>query len=78
MTLLADIEEIAVADAWSDLAGPPAPHVHARHVESFYVLKGELAITVGGREHRVRARVVGPGAGRASRTPSPRPRRRAS
>ena len=23
MTLLADIEEIAVADAWSDLAGPP-------------------------------------------------------
>ena len=55
MTLLADIDEIAVADAWSDLAGPPAPHVHARHVESFYVLKGELAITIGGREHRVGA-----------------------
>ena len=55
MTLLADIEEIAVADAWSDLAGPPPPHVHERHVESFYVLKGELALTAGGREHRAPA-----------------------
>jgi mannose-6-phosphate isomerase-like protein (cupin superfamily) len=56
ITLLADIEEIAVADTWSELAGPPAPHVHARHIESFYVLKGELTITVDDREHR-----AGPG-----------------
>jgi quercetin dioxygenase-like cupin family protein len=55
MTLLADIEEIAFAAAWSDLDGPPTAHVHARHVESFYVLKGELAITIDGREHRARA-----------------------
>jgi quercetin dioxygenase-like cupin family protein len=55
MTLLADVEEIAVADAWSDLAGPPPPHVHERHAESFYVLKGELALAAGGREHRAGA-----------------------
>ena len=39
----------------SDPRRPPPPHVHPRHVESFYVLKGELAITVDGREHRAGA-----------------------
>jgi quercetin dioxygenase-like cupin family protein len=55
MVLLTAIEEIAVAEAWSDLAGPSPPHVHRRHVESFYVLKGELVLTAGDREHRATA-----------------------
>jgi quercetin dioxygenase-like cupin family protein len=28
------------------------PHVHRRHVESFYVLEGEMTFTAGGRELR--------------------------
>ncbi len=55
MVLLTAIEEIAVAEAWSDLDGPPRPHVHQGHAESFYVLKGELVLTAGGREHRAGA-----------------------
>jgi quercetin dioxygenase-like cupin family protein len=55
MVLLTAIEELAVAEAWSELGEPPAPHVHDRHVESFYVLKGELVVTAGGREQRAEA-----------------------
>ena len=33
----------------------PPPHVHAEHVESLYVLEGELALTAGGRELRAQA-----------------------
>ena len=44
--LLADVEEIGVAEAWSEPGGPsPPPHLHRRHVESFYVLEGELTFT---------------------------------
>jgi quercetin dioxygenase-like cupin family protein len=33
------------------IGGPsPPPHVHERHVESFYVIEGEMAFTAGGRE----------------------------
>jgi quercetin dioxygenase-like cupin family protein len=46
MTLLADVEAIAIAEA---RRLPSRPHVHRRHVESFYVLDGELAVDVGDR-----------------------------
>jgi quercetin dioxygenase-like cupin family protein len=44
--LLADGDAIAVAEVRSAPDGePPRPHVHARHVESFYGLAGELLVT---------------------------------
>jgi mannose-6-phosphate isomerase-like protein (cupin superfamily) len=51
VTLLADIDAIGIADTWGEAgeASPPA-HVHRRHVESFYILEGELALTAGDRE----------------------------
>ena len=56
VALLADVEEIGVAEAWSDPGAPSPPaHIHRRHVESLYVLEGELAIAAGGREHRAHA-----------------------
>lgn len=57
VALLADVEEIGISEAWSDPGSPSPPrHVHHRHAESFYVLEGELALTVGDRELR-----AGPG-----------------
>lgn len=56
VALLADVEEIGISEAWSDpgsLSAPP--HVHRRHVESFYVLEGEMTLTAGGRELRAEA-----------------------
>jgi uncharacterized cupin superfamily protein len=51
VALLADVEEIAIAETWSEPGRSPAPqHVHRRHVESFYVLEGELTVTAAGRE----------------------------
>ncbi|HXV58205.1 MAG TPA: cupin domain-containing protein [Gaiellaceae bacterium] len=51
VALLADAEAIGIAETLSEEAGPaPPPHVHARHAESFYVLEGELTLTVDGRE----------------------------
>jgi quercetin dioxygenase-like cupin family protein len=51
VALLADVEAIGISETWIDPDGPsPAPHVHRRHVESFYVLRGEIAFTVGARE----------------------------
>ena len=50
VALLADVEEIGIAETWSDPGPSPPPHVHHRHVESFYVLEGELVFTVAGRE----------------------------
>jgi mannose-6-phosphate isomerase-like protein (cupin superfamily) len=51
--LLADVDEIGISEATSEPGGPsPPPHVHRRHVESFYVLEGELTFTVGDRELR--------------------------
>jgi mannose-6-phosphate isomerase-like protein (cupin superfamily) len=51
VALLADVEEVGISEAWSDPGSPsPPPHLHRRHVESFYVLEGELALTFGDRE----------------------------
>ena len=50
VTLLADVEEIAVAE-WRD-GGDHEAHVHRSHVETLYVLDGELAITLCDRELR--------------------------
>jgi mannose-6-phosphate isomerase-like protein (cupin superfamily) len=56
VALLGDVEEIGISEAWSDPGSPPSPaHVHRRHVESFYVLEGEMAFTVGDRELRAEA-----------------------
>jgi quercetin dioxygenase-like cupin family protein len=56
VTLLSDVEEIGIAEVWSDAGGPSGPaHVHRRHVESFYVLAGELTLLAAGRELRARA-----------------------
>jgi mannose-6-phosphate isomerase-like protein (cupin superfamily) len=54
--LLADVEEIAIAEVRSEPGqAPPPSHLHRRHVESFYVLAGELAFTVAARELRAEA-----------------------
>jgi quercetin dioxygenase-like cupin family protein len=53
VALLADVEEIAIAEVRSDPGGAsPPPHLHSRHAESFYVLAGGLTFTVAGRELR--------------------------
>jgi quercetin dioxygenase-like cupin family protein len=49
--LLADVDELGISEALSEPGGPSPPsHVHRRHVESFYVLEGEMTFTAGGRE----------------------------
>ncbi len=54
--LLADIDELGISEAWSEPGGPsPPPHLHHRHVESFYVLAGEMTFTAAGRELRATA-----------------------
>ncbi len=54
--LLADVDEIAISEVVSEERSRSAPpHVHARHVESFYVLEGEVALAVGDREYRTAA-----------------------
>jgi uncharacterized cupin superfamily protein len=56
VALLADVEEIGISEAWGDPGSPsPPPHLHQRHVESFYVLEGELTFTAAGRELRAGA-----------------------
>ncbi len=51
VVLLADVEEIALAEVSSDRGvAAPEPHVHRRHVESFYVLEGEITLAAGNRE----------------------------
>jgi quercetin dioxygenase-like cupin family protein len=53
IALLADVEEIGISEAWSEPGSPSPPtHLHRRHVESFYVLEGEMTFTAGGRELR--------------------------
>ena len=49
MTVLADIEAIGIAELDAAEA-PRTTHVHRRHVESLYVLEGELTLTVDGGE----------------------------
>jgi len=53
VALLADVEEIAIAEVRSEPGAVSAPlHLHRRHVESFYVIEGELAFTAADREVR--------------------------
>ncbi len=54
--LLADIEAIGIAEVRSEPGSPSPPtHLHRLHVESFYVLEGELTLTAAGRELRAGA-----------------------
>jgi mannose-6-phosphate isomerase-like protein (cupin superfamily) len=56
VALLADVEEIAISESWSEPGVPPEPaHVHRRHVESLFVLEGEVALATGGGEVRAEA-----------------------
>jgi quercetin dioxygenase-like cupin family protein len=56
VALLADVEEIAISEVLGDPGGPsPPPHVHRSHVESFYVLEGEMTFAAAGRELRADA-----------------------
>jgi mannose-6-phosphate isomerase-like protein (cupin superfamily) len=56
VALLADVEEIGLSETRTDPGStPPSPHLHRRHVESFYVLSGEVAFTIGDRELRAEA-----------------------
>jgi uncharacterized cupin superfamily protein len=49
--LLADVEEIGIAETRCEPGGPAAaPHVHHHHVESVYVLGGALTLALDGRE----------------------------
>ncbi len=52
----ADVEDAGICELRIE-AGVPQPgfHVHDRHVESFYVLDGELALMLGERELRAGA-----------------------
>ncbi len=52
VSLLCDVEEIAIAEVTTEPGGSVTPplHVHRRHSESFYVLAGELTFTVNGSE----------------------------
>ena len=53
--LLCDIEALAISDTRAE-PGAPSPdlHSHPQHVESFYVLEGEVGFTLGGEEFRAR------------------------
>lgn len=54
--LLADVKAIGISEVRAEPGSPPAlPHLHRHHVESFYVLEGQLGLTVGERELRVQA-----------------------
>jgi quercetin dioxygenase-like cupin family protein len=56
VALLCDVDEIGIAEVTSAPGGGSPPlHVHRGHTESFYVLDGELALTVGGEEIRATA-----------------------
>jgi mannose-6-phosphate isomerase-like protein (cupin superfamily) len=55
VALLADVDEIGASETRGDLGGASPPsHIHRAHVESFYVLEGELTFTVAGAERRAR------------------------
>ena len=56
VTLLADLEEIGIAEVRSAPGGVAPPlHVHERHAEAFIVLEGELTFRLEDGEHRVGA-----------------------
>jgi mannose-6-phosphate isomerase-like protein (cupin superfamily) len=51
VALLADVDELAVAEVRSAPDGAAAPaHVHREHAEGFWVLEGELTFTLAGDE----------------------------
>jgi quercetin dioxygenase-like cupin family protein len=55
VVLLADLEELSIS--WSRYGHGergPEPHVHRKHVDSFYVLDGSLAFALGARADPVR------------------------
>jgi mannose-6-phosphate isomerase-like protein (cupin superfamily) len=53
LELLTDVEELGISETHCEPATMPLdPHVHHRHVESLYVLAGELTFTFGDREER--------------------------
>jgi quercetin dioxygenase-like cupin family protein len=54
VTLLADIDQIGVAEVRSAPGGIAPPlHLHEAHAEAFYILEGELTFRLEDREHRV-------------------------
>jgi quercetin dioxygenase-like cupin family protein len=53
--LLADCDEAAIARVRAAAGDAPPVHVHQRHLEAFYVLDGELLLTVAGEQIRVAA-----------------------
>jgi quercetin dioxygenase-like cupin family protein len=54
--LLTDVEPLGISESRAEPGGPSPPqHVHRRHVESFYVLEGEMTFTVAGCELRATA-----------------------
>ncbi|HEX4690394.1 MAG TPA: cupin domain-containing protein [Solirubrobacteraceae bacterium] len=72
--LLADGDEAAVARVLREAGDSSPVHVHERHVEAFYVLEGELLLTVGGEETRVAAGTwaqVAPGVAHTVANPEP-------
>jgi quercetin dioxygenase-like cupin family protein len=72
--LLADGDEAAVARVRSATGDAPPVHVHDRHAEAFYVLDGELVLTVDGEEVRVGAGAwaqVAPGVAHTVANPAP-------
>ncbi len=66
---------------WEALVPPgggPPPHVHSREEEGFYVLEGQIALTVGDEKHVVTAGMfanVSPGTPHAFKNESDRPAR---
>ena len=49
--LLADVDELGISENRCEPAAETDPrHVHRRHLESLYVLEGELTVTLDGRE----------------------------
>jgi mannose-6-phosphate isomerase-like protein (cupin superfamily) len=72
--LLADGDEAAVVRVRSETGDPPPVHVHERHAEAFYVLDGELGLTVAGEDVRVAAGAgaqVAPGVAHTVANPGP-------
>jgi quercetin dioxygenase-like cupin family protein len=51
IVLKASFEQLCITESWFDSARDGAsPHIHLRHVDSFYVLEGELAVLVDDEE----------------------------
>jgi quercetin dioxygenase-like cupin family protein len=51
VTLVADVEQIALAEVFADTGAPASePHLHRHHVQSLYVLEGAIALAVAARD----------------------------